>query len=180
MGFKSNLSKSPKVINNFAKMFTNSAVITALVVLVIIVVFAGLFVNMRKGLEGFVTLPINCPDLNYLNDPSYLTNPNNPSTVSVTFTNNYNANFYIKTTAYPKCTMPAIRVTKNSPVKTRTCTGCGVTIYAEKNIPNKPPSTGPVLGQIPAINNDISIVINEDRSVSINGTKSPIVLNKYP
>ena len=54
MGFKSNLSKSPKVINNFAKMFTNSAVVTALVVLVIIVVFAGLFVNMRRNVEGFV------------------------------------------------------------------------------------------------------------------------------
>ena len=178
MGFKSNLSKSPKVANNIVKMFTSRAVVIALVVLVVMVLFTGLFVNMRKSVEGF--LPNICPDLNYLNDPSYLTNPNNPSTVSVTFTNNYNANFYIKTTAYQGCTMTAVRVTKNSPVKTRTCKGCGVTIYAEKNIPNKSPSTGPVLGQIPAINNDISIVINDDRSVSIDGIKSPIVLNNYP
>jgi len=175
MVFKSNLSKSPKVANNFTKMFTNSAVITALVVLVIIVVFAGLFVNMRKGVERFVS----CPDLNYLNDPSYLTDPNYPPTVSVSFTNNYNANFNIKTVALQNCPMPFVNVTKGSTVKTRTCKGCNVFIHAEKILPNKPPSIGPLLATIPAPN-DISIVINEDRSISINGTKSTIVLNNYP
>ena len=35
-------------------MFTSRAVITAFVVLVIVVLFAGLFVNMRRNVEGFV------------------------------------------------------------------------------------------------------------------------------
>jgi hypothetical protein len=54
MGFKSNSSKSPNVSSDgFAKMFTNKGVVTALVVLVIVVVFTGLFVNMRHNLERF-------------------------------------------------------------------------------------------------------------------------------
>ena len=128
MGFKSNLSKSPKVANNITKMFTSRAVVIALVVLVVMVLFTGLFVNMRKSVEGFAATNIINESLKGLE--------NKP--LKITFNNNSQDIIVVKTSNGGKDANNYYVIQPNSSQKINVCTsgpqkqgmqGCAVTLY---------------------------------------------------
>jgi hypothetical protein len=159
-------------IKNITKILTNSSIITAAVVLIIVIVFSGLLMNMNRNMkyENFVG--------------SECTKPNNENTVSFYLLNKTNMNIFIGTSIGIKsCPLTRANIKSNdTTLVTIAAPGGNMNIYnySDKCTKANPLCDAGVLLQSFELTKIPYDTSKRDSTIIISGSSGAFVLSPSP